>query len=169
MRLAPVPMFFFPDESSAVEHAAASARTTHAADECLDAAELLASILVRALGGQSKQDVLTGRGRIPSRSATVAAVARGEYLSKQRDDIRGSGHVVACLEAALWAFARSQDFRDAILQAVNLGEDADTTAAVCGQVAGAYYGESGIPAAWLDRLSMRDEIGRLAGALRTHR
>ena len=77
--------------------------------------------------------------------------------------------MVACLEAALWAFARSQDFRDAILQAVNLGEDADTTAAVCGQIAGAYYGESAIPAAWLDRLSMRDEIARLADALRTHR
>jgi ADP-ribosyl-[dinitrogen reductase] hydrolase len=120
-------------------------------------------------GRPPKQAVLTGPRSIAGRSATVAAVARGEYLSKQRDDICGSGHVVACLKAPLWAFARSQDFCDAILQAVNLGEDADTTAAVCGQVAGAYYGESGIPPAWLDRLSMRDEIGRLADALRAHR
>jgi ADP-ribosyl-[dinitrogen reductase] hydrolase len=169
MRLAPVAMFFFPDEAAAIAHASASSRTTHGAEECLEASELFASILTRALGGQPKEAVLLGSAGIQPRSEDVAAVARGAYLSKPAQEIRGSGYVVACLEAALWAFARSQNFRDAILLAANLGEDADTTAAVCGQVAGAYYGERDIPSSWLDRLAMRDEIGRLAQALCTHR
>ena len=96
-------------------------------------------------------------------------MARGTYLSKFRGDIHGSGHVVACLEAALWAFARTESFRNAILTSANLGDDADTTAAVSGQIAGAYYGEEGIPASWLDRLAMRDDIRRLADVLRTRR
>ena len=77
------------------------------------------------------------------------------------DGTRTVKDLVACLEAALWAFARSETFRDAVLLAANLGDDADTTAAVCGQVAGAYYGETGIPSSWLDRLAMRGFMGRL--------
>jgi hypothetical protein len=76
-----------------------------------------------------------------------------------------AGYVVDCLEAALWSFDSSEDFRSAILRAANLGDDADTTAAVCGQIAGAFYGASGIPADWLARLSMKDEIAELAGRL----
>ncbi len=72
----------------------------------------------------------------------IVSIARGAYRSKGEDEIRGSGYVVDCLEAALWCFDRTDTFRDAILAAANLGDDADTTAAVCGQVAGAYYGES---------------------------
>jgi ADP-ribosyl-[dinitrogen reductase] hydrolase len=80
-------------------------------------------------------------------------------------DIRGTGYVVQCLEAALWAFEVTHSFADAVLTAANLGDDADTTAAVCGQVAGAYYGDSGIPARWLERLALRSEITELAQAL----
>jgi len=69
------------------------------------------------------------------------------------------------LEAALWCFNRTGTFREAILTAVNLGDDADTTAAVCGQVAGAFYGESGIPAGWLEKLLMREEIGGMGEQL----
>jgi ADP-ribosyl-[dinitrogen reductase] hydrolase len=81
-------------------------------------------------------------------------------------EIRGSGYVVQSLEAALWAFVRTDSFADAILVAANLGDDADTTAAVCGQVAGAYYGEQGIPSRWRERLALRSEIIRLADQLR---
>jgi ADP-ribosyl-[dinitrogen reductase] hydrolase len=66
--------------------------------------------------------------------------------------------VAESLEAALWCFHTTDTFRDAILKAVNLGDDADTTAAVCGQIAGAHYGESGIPSGWLEKLCMRDKI-----------
>jgi ADP-ribosyl-[dinitrogen reductase] hydrolase len=70
--------------------------------------------------------------------------------------------VVESLEAALWCTWVSDSFESAILKAANLGDDADTTAAICGQVAGAFYGEDGIPCRWLDQLAMRDEITELA-------
>ena len=79
--------------------------------------------------------------------------------------IRGTGYVVASLEAALWAFYKSGEFREGALLAANLGDDADTTAAVYGQLAGAYYGEGGIPAEWRARLARRDEIVALAERL----
>jgi ADP-ribosyl-[dinitrogen reductase] hydrolase len=60
---------------------------------------------------------------------------------------------------------RTDSYREAILLAANLGDDADTTAAVCGQLAGAYYGAAQIPAGWLERLSLRSEITRLADRL----
>jgi ADP-ribosyl-[dinitrogen reductase] hydrolase len=66
--------------------------------------------------------------------------------------------VVRSLEAALWAFHDATDFRAAVLRAVNLGDDADTTGAVCGQLAGACFGESGIPEDWRSGLAGRDEI-----------
>ena len=74
--------------------------------------------------------------------------------------------MVRSLEAALWAFHDAPDFRRAVLRAVNLGDDADTTGAVCGQLAGAYWGESGIPSEWLDDLAGRHQIEHaLAGLL----
>ena len=97
---------------------------------------------------------------------SVTAIARGTYRNKEAADIHGSGYVVHSLEAALWVFARTDNFTDAVLRAANLGEDADTTAAVCGQVAGAYYGESGIPSHWLERLALRSQITELADQLR---
>jgi ADP-ribosyl-[dinitrogen reductase] hydrolase len=72
-------------------------------------------------------------------------VATGSFRAKQPPAIRGSGWVVQSLEAALWAFHDAADFEEAVLKAVNLGDDADTTGAVCGQFAGAYWGETGIP------------------------
>ncbi|WP_338468158.1 ADP-ribosylglycohydrolase family protein [Novosphingobium sp. ZN18A2] len=66
-----------------------------------------------------------------------------------RDDIQSSGYVAHSLEAALWCVGRTGTFADAVLLAANLGDDADTTAAITGQLAGALYGLSGIPAHWL--------------------
>ena len=77
----------------------------------------------------------------------------------------GSGYVVKSVEAALWAFHSAEHFRDAVLKAVNLGNDADTTGAVCGQLAGAYWGIAGIPPEWLKGLAQRDELERAVGAL----
>ena len=71
-----------------------------------------------------------------------------------------------CLEAAAWSFWQSGSFRETVLLAVNLGDDADTTGAVCGQIAGAFFGEEGIPTEWLGRLVMADEIRSLSDRLR---
>ncbi|MDZ7374305.1 MAG: ADP-ribosylglycohydrolase family protein [candidate division KSB1 bacterium] len=165
MRLAPVALFSYPDLERAERYAAESSRTTHGATECLDAARLLARILVRALLGRPKEDVLLGDRDSFCGSEKLVALAKGSYLRKSGEEIRGTGYVVDCLEAALWCFAKASDFREAVLMAVNLGDDADTTGAVCGQVAGAFWGESSIPKDWLARLHMADEIRRIADEL----
>ncbi|MEM3421858.1 MAG: ADP-ribosylglycohydrolase family protein [Candidatus Hadarchaeum sp.] len=165
MRLAPIPMFFFPDLEAAERFSLESSRTTHGADECLDASRLFARILCRALSGRPKDEVILGDSRTFVGSEKVVAIARGNYLNKPEKDIRGSGYVVDCLEAAMWCFSHTQSFKEAILLAVNLGDDADTTAAVCGQVAGAYYGAQQIPAAWIEQLALCSEIKELADRL----
>ena len=159
MRLAPIPLFFYSDTEQAIHYAGESSRTTHGAPECIDACRLFALMLAKALAGKSKDDILFGQDNVQLKLVNkIHAIAAGEYANKTEDQIRGTGYVVESLEAALWCFHQTDSFRDAILKAVNLGDDADTTAAVCGQIAGAHYGEDGIPAAWLAQLCMRDKI-----------
>ena len=165
MRLAPIPMFYAKDIEAAEHYAAESSRTTHGAIECTDACRLLARILVRALRGGSKTDVLLADADRPAFTDRIAAIARGDYRGKSASEIYGTGYVVQSLEATLWAFDSTTNFRDAVLAAVNLGDDADTTAAICGQVAGAFYGDPGIPAQWLARLTLREDIATLADGL----
>lgn len=165
MRLAPVPIYYHRDESAAVERAAESCLTTHGAVECRDACRLLAAMLLRAFAGQPAKHILSPPHLNSPLSPKVESLSRGDYLLKSDAEIRGSGYVVESLEAALWCFAKTDSFEAAILRAANLGDDADTTAAVCGQIAGAHYGESGIPASWLARLAWREKIGALAEQL----
>lgn len=170
MRLAPVPLFYFPDRDRLVHFAGESSRTTHGAAECVQASRLFAELLYRALAGMTKAAILQ-----PMDEATIAgldlqspklqAIATGTYQSKTRDDIRGTGYVVESLEAAIWCFATTDTFESAILTAANLGDDADTTAAICGQLAGAYYGRSSIPAPWLSCLTMGEQITAIADQL----
>ena len=79
----------------------------------------------------------------------VSMVAAELFRDRTPPQIKGSGYVVKSLEAVLWAFHDVSDFRDAGLKSVNLGDDADTTGAVCGQLADACWGETGIPHEWL--------------------
>jgi ADP-ribosyl-[dinitrogen reductase] hydrolase len=166
MRLAPVVMFYFPERERILHFSAESSRTTHGAAECVDACFLFGDMLFLALGGADKEEILFSTKLENINSSKVKAIANGEYRDKAESEIQGTGHVVKSLEAALWCFWLTDTFESAILKAANLGEDADTTAAVCGQIAGAFYGESGIPKHWLKRLVMREEIGRLAELLR---
>jgi len=165
MRLAPVAMFYAADRERAMHFAAESSRTTHGAPECLDACRLLASMLCMAFAGGSKESVLRGHGELQLAEPKIAALAEGGYLDKPMTEIRGSGYVVESLEAALWCFHHTESFEDAVLAAANLGDDADTTAAVCGQLAGAHYGIGGIPAHWLQKLAGRSMIEQMAIAL----
>ncbi|HWP24082.1 MAG TPA: ADP-ribosylglycohydrolase family protein [Candidatus Binatia bacterium] len=165
MRLAPIPMFFFPDLDAAERFAAKSSRTTHGAVECIDASRLLGRIICRALSGSSKDEVALGDSQTFAGSEKIVAIARGAYLEKQESSVRGSGYVVDSLEAAMWCFAHTHSFKEAVLMAANLGDDADTTAAVCGQVAGAYYGAGEIPPVWIERLALHSEITELADRL----
>ena len=172
MRLAPVPMFYAGDAANAIDHSALSSRTTHQAVEAVDACRYYGGLLVGALNGVER-DALLAPGYCPvdglwERSplaARIAEVAAGSFARREPPDIRGSGYVVESLEAALWAFNRSHDFREGALLAVNLGDDADTTGAIYGQLAGAHYGVEAIPATWRGQLAMADEITALADTL----
>ncbi len=161
MRLAPVVLFYSPDRERVQRYAVESSRTTHAAPEALDCARLLAHVVAGALGGASKHEVLDA-STLRLASPAVAALAAGSYLRKSEGEIAGTGYAVASLEAALWCFHQTDCFEGAVLRAVNLGDDADTTAAIVGQIAGAYYGMDSIPAAWRERLYMGAEIVQLA-------
>lgn len=169
MRLAPVPLYYYPDHAATIAYSGESSRTTHGAIECIDACRLLGSLIYKALTGQRKSDLLFGPHFPPgvdtTLSPTIQSIANGDYRNKPEAQIVGSGHVAKSLEAALWCFWQTDTLRDAVLRAVNLGDDADTTAAVCGQLAGAFYGEAAIPDAWLERLARRDEIVHLADQL----
>lgn len=170
MRLVPVAIAAR-SEQQAIEWAGESSRITHGAASCVDSCRFYGRLLWHALNGASREQLFdpalaNGLDLGPD----VAAVAAGSYRQKQpgRGGIRGSGYVVNSLEAALWAFANSTTFRDGAILAVNLGEDTDTTGAVFGQIAGAYYGIDGIPQSWRKTVLWADDIllraDQLAGA-----
>lgn len=172
MRLAAIPMFYASNLSDAVEHAAASSRTTHGCTEAVDACRAFAYMLVRALCGGSKETILNApivdthqTWQDAPLCASIEEIVGGSYRDREPPAIQGTGYVVRSLEAAMWAFDRSNSFRDGALRAVNLGDDADTTGAIYGQLAGAYYGEEEIPAQWCDRLAMLNEISEYADDL----
>lgn len=172
MRLAPVPLFFAADAAQAIHYAGESSRTTHGAANAVDACRYFGALLWGAINGARKEEILApfyapAPNCWQERPLTpeIAEVAAGSFKHKQPPEIKGSGYVVRSLEAALWAFYHSQDFRHGCLLAVNLGDDADTTGAIYGQIAGAYYGEKGIPADWRSKLARRDDIEQLADQL----
>jgi ADP-ribosylglycohydrolase len=173
MRLAPVPLAYGRDPARAIERCGESSRTTHGAATAVDACRYLGGLILGALNGVAKESLLAPHyaplpgywAAHPLATAEINAVAAGSFKEKEPPQIKGSGYVVQSLEAALWAFHNSDDFRDGCLLAANLGDDADTTAAVYGQLAGAYYGAEAIPAAWRQKLALRDTITALAAAL----
>ena len=162
MRLAPVPLFYEADPALAIGNSALSSRTTHAATAAVDSCRYFAALIFGCLRGCPKEELLSGVyepyagcWRESPLCDEVRAVAEGSFRRKNPPEIRGTGYVVDSLEAALWSFARTASFEEGALAAVNLGDDADTTGAVYGQLAGAFYGIDGIPTEWLDTLVHR--------------
>jgi len=164
-----------------VERSGESSRTTHGAQTAVDACRYFAGLIVGALNGVDKVTVLSPSycpfpdywKEHPLHPA-IQEVANGSFKAKRPPQIRGTGYVVQSLEAALWAFHSTDSFRDGLLLAVNLGDDADTTGAVYGQLAGAYYGLSGIPETWRMLvcnadliLGFADQIDKAHGSLLT--
>jgi ADP-ribosylglycohydrolase len=183
MRLAPVPIRFaylFPTHIAKLANfAEESSLTTHASAQCLSASRYMAIVLAGLAHGEPREAVLAADWEPLAQLRTLQAlhpaveeIASGTFRRKQPPEIRGSGYVIHSLEAALWAFHDAPDFGTAVLKAVNLGDDADTTGAVCGQFAGAFWGESGIPDRWLSGLARSDMLedalrGLLGGPRRT--
>ena len=99
---------------------------------------------------------------LPASTRAVTALANGDYTGLSQNQLRGSGYVIDSLKAALWCFTHTESFAEAILMAANLGDDADTIAAICGQYAGEFYGVDAIPAQWRTKIWQQDEICALA-------
>jgi ADP-ribosyl-[dinitrogen reductase] hydrolase len=162
MRLAPVPLFFYRIPDMAVELSGRSARLTHGDDVAVDACRYYGALIVAAVSGESKEDLLSDQfydvhqtwfGSEPLHDE-ILYITKGSFKKPRgyKDGIRGKGHIVLALEAALWAFWSTESFEKGVLNAVNLGDDTDTTAAIYGQLAGAYYSYRNIPPKWVDKL-----------------
>ena len=177
MRLAPVPIRhadLYPDRIEEFSRLAdESSLPTHASEQCRSACRYLATVLAALVRGEDRRAVLSPDWKplhtlngIQPLHPLVQEVAQGSFRQKQPPDIEGSGWVVKSLEAALWAFHGADTFEDAVLRAVNLGDDADTTGAICGQLAGAFWGESNIPEPLRSGLVRMDMLeNALAGIL----
>ena len=149
MRLVPAVIKHHNDRDLAISTAIMQSETTHGSVEACDSCDLLARVLLTAYVTDDKTAVLN----IDPQEHWADSVKNIlTTLEVSRDEVKSSGYVIHTLHAALWCFKNTDNFRDAILLATNLGEDADTVAAVTGQIAGAFYGMSGIPIMWLDKL-----------------
>jgi len=169
MRLAPTPMFFYPDYEEMIHHADLSSKTTHAAPQAVAACRYFAYLLALAFDGESKETILKDYSTHPLMETgmddLILDIVKGSYKEFSPPRIAGTGYVVRTLEAVLWAFYHSNTFEEGALKVVNLGDDADTTGAIYGQLAGAYYGFENIPTKWREKLYMSQEIETMAELL----
>ncbi|KAH3758434.1 ADP-ribosylglycohydrolase family protein [Pelomyxa schiedti] len=164
MRLAPVPIAFSFNPQLAIAHAGSSSTATHGNIACVDACRYLAALIVGAINGATKEQLLdTTHIFVPDGVSPnywsekpldplIASIATGSYKVKEPPEIVARGKAHLTLEAALWGFYKTNSFREGCLLVSNLGDDADTVAAVYGQLAGAYYGLNGIPKEWRAKL-----------------
>jgi ADP-ribosylglycohydrolase len=172
MRLVPIPLAFADDAREAIRRAGEMSRTTHAAPEPVDGCRYYAGLVLGALRGETKERLLAPHytpvaslWQDAPLTPRIDGIAAGSFKVKHPPEIRGTGYVVDALEAALWAFWGTDSFEDGVLAAVNLGDDADTTGAIYGQLAGAFYGVEGIPERWRNLIALAEQIGELADGL----
>lgn len=172
MRLAPIPILYQNRPFELLKYSALSSETTHSAQQCIDACRYMASIIAGAINGVTKEELLdkfysfkTNEWIEKPLDNTISEIANGSFKTKEPPQICGSGYVVKTLEAALWAFYHTADFESGALKVVNLGDDADTTGAVYGQIAGAYYGLEGIPKKWINKIYRASDIEIIAESL----
>lgn len=161
MRLAPIPIFYHNRYEECIKYAGESSRTTHGSAECIDSCKLFASLIFNAFVVNDKTSIFD-RSEYSPYCKKVKSIANKEFLNLQYSQLTGSGYVIESLESALWCFMKGDSFQECILLAANLGNDADTTAAICGQIAGAYYGFSNIPESWRSLISYGSDIEELA-------
>lgn len=156
MRLAPIAIRHWNAPERLRKISDRQTRTTHGSPATVRCSRLFADLLSQAISGLPLNAVL---------ESSAAEAIEGDWRGVGREAIEGSGYVVRSLQAAAWAVARTTNFRSAVLLAANLGDDADTTAAIAGQLAGAIYGLSGIPPEWIAVLAWRERIEAAAETL----
>ena len=165
MRLSPIAIWGVAvGEIKMREVARGQSATTHAARACLEACEAYSVIVRKAITDGNFELGLESCDRLDL-TEPIASIVGGSWRDKSRDEIGSSGYVAHSLEAALWCVGQGGNFRDMILRAANLGDDADTTAAITGQLAGALFGSTGIPQVWRAKLAWHDRIEQFADRL----
>ena len=120
------------------------------------------------LNGQSKMQALINvRGKNYTKYFSrdivdkYKAVLTGNLAGMQESEISSSGYVVNTLTAAIWCLLNTNNYKDAVLKAVNLGEDTDTVAAVCGSMAGIMYTKKSIPSEWIEKIKNRELLDNI--------
>ena len=170
MRLSPVAIVHWNNIEETRRIARRQSLTTHASVKGADCCELLGMLLCHVFSGMTLSEALhtiCSHDAIHSWDTEVLDLARGTWKNKSRDDISSRGYVVHTLEAALWCIHHTSSFEEALILAVNLGDDADTVGAVTGQLAGAMYGMESIPKRWKEQLVKPEMIDHCATELIT--
>ena len=121
-------------------------------------------LISAALDGELAEDIPAIASTFDDEDKRVAAVLR-ETPVAEAEEIVSSSFVLDTLQTALWTVLHGADFEHAVTVAVNMGNDATAAGAVTGALAGALYGESGIPGRWLDELTVRDRVTAAADRL----
>ena len=146
-----------------------SARDTHNSDLAAEATVLFGMILRNLMEGTSFRESLvlaaeTTERHLKERGLPSQLVAETVYAFDD-EAANNSGFVIPSLGTAIWAVRSTDTFEDAVLTAVNLGDDADTVAAITGQMAGALYGAGAIPEEWVADLHRRDDLVEMTAGL----
>ncbi len=153
-------------------------RITHAHPRALMACGIYISIAVNLLQGKNlKSAYLQGIENIRPFYQSAPYLQELDHFQRLLNgdidrltinQVNSSGYVISTLEASLWCLLNTDNYRDAVLKAVNLGQDTDTTAAVTGGLAGIYYGFEAIPQEWVDQIARKTDIIHLAHRLHTY-
>ena len=164
MRLAPVPIFYQEGDRLADEISVSQGILTHNHEVPNDGCRLLSAIILEGIKTGDKDAALSSVETLHV-ADKISHVRNRDYEQKVRDEIKSDGYVVSTLEAAMWSVWKTDNFNDALLLAVNLGDDADTVGAVAGQIAGAIYGVDEIPEEWMTGLAEGSRILNLGQQL----
>jgi ADP-ribosyl-[dinitrogen reductase] hydrolase len=163
MRCAPVALRFRRDRAALVHASIDSARITHADPRCTWGAVAVNQAIVHLLEGGPVRDVARAAADGIDERRVRETLRHAPTLTA--DIVRGNGYVLNTISAATWCLTNRPSYEEAVVTAVGLGEDPDTTAAVTGALAGAAYGTRAIPERWLNRLHRRNELEALAARL----
>lgn len=162
MRLSPAVIKYVKDPHKAINAAVMQSVTTHGSPVCVEACSLMAEFLLECYyhdDSKNSKNVFSEKILRGYADKDILSIKNFEYFNKTFSQVfRSNGYVASSLEFALWCFHNTDSFRDCVLLAANSGGDADTNAAIAGQIAGAFYGYSSIPEEWLDKLYMHDDM-----------
>ncbi len=164
MRCAPVGLFHYQHRERLIQDSVDSSRITHWDPRACYSAVALNLAIAELLAGNREGLLAAVSNALQQAEPEVHRTLLG-VENKTRGQLRSTGYVINTLDVALWCFLKMPSFEDALVAVVNLGGDADTAGAVCGALAGAHYGLSGIPARWLETLENRDHIAELAAGI----